>query len=333
MKSIRGQLLAGLGVVGAVSAVVLTLAMAVQYGMFSAYPPPFAFVRKEFTDHVLLPLGVLVSLAVVGAVIVVRIVARQLRTAAEAADRAAQRGDSFTAPVESLPLEVRPFAAAVNALTARLEDQARRQESFAADAAHELKTPLAILALEMDSLPQEQAAPLRAQVRALSDLIDQLLLLARSNAPEGAARQARIDPAAACRRLVAEMAPRAIQQGRSLAFEDRGAAPVAGLEEAVVSAVRTLVVNALRVTPEGGEVVVAAGPGPIVAVLDGGPGLDADTLEGLKARGVRADHAAPEGAGLGLAIADRIAEAHGGELETCMPDRPGLRLRFPAAKR
>ena len=69
----------------------------------------------------------------------------------------------------------------------------------------------------------------------------------------------------------------------------------------------------------------------MIAILDEGCGLPSDELERLKARGVRADSAAGGEAGLGLAIADRIAEAHGGELLTCLPEQTGLKLVFPSA--
>jgi two-component system OmpR family sensor kinase len=330
--SIRNQLLKGLAAVAALSTVALTILVSLEYGLFrwGLPPPPLGPTMREMTDHVILPVLIFVTLSGIGSVIVVRSVARRLSAAAEAAQAAAAKGEAPDMPIEELPREVQPYASAVKELMARLEAHARRQEAFAADAAHELRTPLAIMALELDQLPAEDAARLRVQVRALTDLVNQLLLLARANAPDTAEhRAAPVDLSAACRRLVAEMAPAAIREGRTLAYEDCGPAPMKGLEEAVVSAVRTLTVNALRVTPEGGEVVIAAGPGAQICVRDGGPGLDAETLSRLKARGVRADMAAVDGAGLGLAIADRIAEAHGGDLETCMPEHAGIRLRFP----
>ena len=331
MRSIGGQLFIGLGVAGLVSGAVLIGLVSLQYGFFSEYRPPLRQTIAEIMDHVIIPLMVFVALFGAGAFIVVRTVAARLRDATHEAVAAAAALQSYRAELASLPAEVRPFAEALNALTARLEAHAKRQEAFAADAAHELKTPLAVIALELDKLSSGDAARLRRQVRAMSDMVDQLLLLARSNSPDLARNGQTIDLDPLCRRVVAELAPTAIANGKSIAFENRAPAAVTGLEEAIAAAVRTLADNALRATGESGEVIVAAGPGRSVLVLDGGEGLSPDALDRLKARGVRADRAPGGAAGLGLAIADRIVEAHGGDLQTCLPERPGLKLSFPAA--
>ena len=331
MTSVRRMLLSGFAVVsvlGAVVLLVLLVLVGLEYGFFSATPPPLDATLAEIVDHVLVPLLVFVGLSVIGSILVIRAATRRLETVAALANEASSRGEPFRAPLDALPREIHPFAEAVNRLTERLERHARQQEAFAADAAHELKTPLSVLALELDRLPRDEAAPLKAQVQALSELIDQLLLLARSNNPGGAARQVPVDLDALGQRVVADMAPRAIHDGKVLSYESAGAVRICGLEEALASALRTLVDNALRETPAGGEVLVRAGPGAQIAVLDGGEGLDAEALTRFKARGVRADQGATGGAGLGLAIADRIAEAHDGELETCRLDETGLRIRF-----
>lgn len=223
---------------------------------------------------------------------------------------------------------MRPFVEAVNHLITRLDGYAQRQEFFAADAAHELKTPLAILSLQLDKLPEEEATRMGEQMSALSDKMDQLLVLARSNSPNIQERKINIELGDMGRKLVAELAPSAINSGKTISFEDKSSRSFMGLEEAVGTALRTITVNALHATPEGSGVVIVAGPGPKFTVLDGGKGLSREDLEMLKARGVRADHAPGGMAGLGLAIADRIVLAHGGELTTCMPDVCALCLDF-----
>lgn len=328
-NSIRNQLFLGLAAVSAISILLLTLLVGLHYGLFRSPAPPLDVALREIRDHVVLPVMIFILLSAVGTTIVVRNTTRRLQSAAQDARDAAVRGGALRTPPHSFPRELQPFAASVNDLTEQLAKIARRQEAFAADAAHELKTPLAVLALELDKLSEEDAARLRVQVQGLSTLVDQLLLLARSSAPMTDTHKAKpVDLARIAKRLVAELAPAAIREGREIAYEDHGAPTVPGLEEAIAAAARTLAVNALRVTPKGGEVVISAGPGAQICVRDGGAGLNAADLERLKARGIRADRAPGGDAGLGLAIADRIAEAHGAELQTCMPERAGIRLCF-----
>jgi signal transduction histidine kinase len=117
--------------------------------------------------------------------------------------------------------------------------------------------------------------------------------------------------------VVALMAGQAIDAGRSIAIETIGVPPVVnGHREALAAALRNLVENAIRATPEGGSVIVAAGPGATLRVRDEGEGLSPERLAILVQRHSRADHASRTGAGLGLAIADRIMAAAGGRLST-----------------
>ena len=332
MRSIAGRLLRGLLVSGLIGGVVLTVMVTYEYELLSPNPPPLWKTVREIIEHVLTPFGVFLLLFGTGALLVIRRLENELKEIAGDVRDAAQDLRSYQTPRNALPTELTPFTDAVNELTSRLAAHARRQEAFAADAAHELKTPLAILAVSLDRLPAEDAAPLRTQVHALSEMVDQLLLLARSNAPDPTQRRALIEPDALAKRIVAELAPTAIQAGRQLSLEIDAPKPFNGLEEAVAASLRTLISNALRATPEGSEVIVRAGPGSSLTVIDGGKGLASGELDKLKARGIRADRAPGGVAGLGLAIADRIAEAHGGELITCQPDYSGLSLRFPEAR-
>lgn len=327
-QSIQQRLVHGLLVAAAGASCVLVLVVGHQYGFLGPNPPSLSDALLEILHHVFLPLAVFAGFFGVGATIAVRGAARQLREAGETLEMASKEGRMSSVPIEGLPTEILPFARSVERVTTRLHDYAARQEAFASDAAHELKTPLGIIALELDRLNQLDARRLGEQVKALSFMIDQLLLLTRAQAADVAAKQATVDLARIGSDLVAEMAPGAIACQKGLAFESDGPGLVRGLSEALQSTVRSMVVNALRVTPPGGEVIIRAGPGAQLSVLDGGPGLDPQQLERFKARGARCDQAGGD-AGLGLAIADRVIEAHGGWIETCRPERSGLRICFP----
>lgn len=282
----------------------------------------------EIGDHVIVPLLVLIAPAILVTPWVIRRSLSPLEAAAARIDAARGSRRGFRVQVADLPAEVVPFASAVNSLLERLDKAAERQESFAADVAHELKTPLAVLALELEQLDDDRARQLVRDVTALNRLIEQLLLLAQLDA-DAAARVRHDDvPLAAVATDVAELlAPLAVAEGRTLAVEEIEPAVVRGRREAVSAALRNLVENALRVTPRGGTVTIVVGPGSQLRVRDGGPGLDSERLVQLCTRFRRADYASRYGAGLGLAIVSRIMAAHGGVLAT-QPDASELQLIF-----
>jgi signal transduction histidine kinase len=229
-----------------------------------------------------------------------------------------------------MPEEALPFTGAVNDLLERLDEAARRQEAFAADVAHELRTPLALLSLELDRLDQVDAPRLKGDVAAMRRLIDQLMLLAQIDAAASAQiapEQVRLVEIA--REVVSLLAPAILSAGKMIALDiEDETVIVRGRKEAIATALRNLIENAVRVTPAGGMIQVFVGPGATTGVRDEGPGLDQERLRDLVRRHRRADHASKDGAGLGLAIVDQIMAAHDGLLVSD-PDRRELMLRFP----
>lgn len=331
MKSLRGQLLKSLYIASTISIIVLATIVARNYGFFSENPPHLKAVISEMTDHVFIPVLLFFGVFYIGAFLIINRLGKILGELSKDTLIAADSLTSYQLPINTLPTEIRPFMEAINQLTEKLESHAQRQEAFAADAAHELKMPLSILALELDELSTGDSVRLGKQVKSLSRMIDQLLVLSISNSPNIKKKLSEIDPDIIGRRLVAELAPEAIESGRSLSFVSEYPEKFNGLEEAVCAALRTLIVNALRVTPPGGDVYLIVGPGPQFIIRDGGLGLDALKLERLKARGVRLDEVPGGTAGLGLAIANRIILAHGGNLVSCMPKQTALKLDFSAS--
>lgn len=332
MNSIRNRFLIGMTVAAMISSAALVIVVINRYHLFAAELLMTNFAFSEVYQHVLLPLFVFILMFSVGTFLVVRHVERVLNETAADVRKAARSLEAYSGPVERLPAELRPLIEAFNELTQKLEAHSKRQQAFAADAAHELKTPLAVLALELDKFPKSETRRLQDQVKGLSTMIDQLLLLARSNSKHTGTSGPLIHPDSIGKSIVEQLAPSAMKCGVSLAFESERPALFHGLEEAVSAAVRTLVVNAIRATPEGGLVTVRTGPGARFTVTDGGGGLDEGSLVAFKARGVSGDMAERGEAGLGLSIADRIVEAHGGELLTCMPAHVGLELVFPDSR-
>jgi signal transduction histidine kinase len=231
------------------------------------------------------------------------------------------------------PAELRPFLDAINRLLGRLEDGVRRQRIFTANAAHELRTPVAILQARLDALPEDapSRADLARDVRRITLLLDQLLAVARLDQRETPLDEV-VDLAALARGVAAEMAPLAIRAGRAVAVDVAGQpGAVRGNARALESALANLLENALRAEPPGGCVVVEAGPGGRLAVIDHGAGIAAADLPFLFEPFWRKDDGS-RGTGLGLAIVSEVARLHAGSAG--VEETPGggatFVLAFPA---
>lgn len=328
-RSLSGRLALGLALVAGVGAVALLVLVALEYVVGAEEPLSPGQLAFEVADHVVAPLIILLSLVAISGAVVIRSALRPLERAAREVDAAARAGPrGVRIDHGEFPAEAKPFAAAINRLLERLDAAAEAQEAFAADAAHELKTPIAILSLELDRLPDEAAAAMREDIASLSRLVDQLLLLARLDA-QAAAETPKTEIAleVMAREVISTMAPFALRAGRNLAMEDAGPSAFEGHQEAIAAALRNLIENGLRATPEGGTVTVIAGPGASLTVRDEGPGISPEQLARLSRRGERADYASASGAGLGLAIVQRIMAAHHGALRT-RPERREIVLDF-----
>jgi signal transduction histidine kinase len=334
-RSIARRLFIGLSIVGVVGATLLLIFIIREHQQsFSALGDPNAarHAFRELFEHVLVPILVLILPMGMASFIVIRRALEPLGAAA--AQLQVMEGHERGVMIDhaAFPTEAVPFAQAVNGLLAQLDQAARNHEAFAADVAHELRTPLAVMALELDALDHPDAPRLRAELLSMRRLIDQLMLLARVDAQSLAHSMRdtlRLEEIGAD--VVSLLAPGAIGAGKNLSLTRVGEAPqITGQRETVAAALRNLVENALRVTPRGGAVTVLVGPGPRLRVKDGGTGLTPDRLQQLVQRHHRADHASREGAGLGLAIVARIMAAHGGRLYS-VPENQELILDFTSA--
>jgi len=231
------------------------------------------------------------------------------------------------------------LARTLNSLLARMHDALKRERSFVADAAHELRSPLASLRVQLDvasSHPSlvrtdELAADLQADVDRLQHLADDLLLLARLESRAVPVREP-VDLAG----LAPDSTPASIPASTPDSAPGSPPVLVLGDRAALARLVGNLVDNAERVAT---QVRVSAHREQGLAVLDvddDGPGIDPADRERVFDRWVRLDHARSRsdgGAGLGLALARAVAVAHGGDLQVQDSPLGGARLRFtlPAA--
>ncbi len=247
---------------------------------------------------------------------------------------AARQADDLS-PVSDagLPDEVLPLVQELNLLFGRVKTAFEAQQHFVADAAHELRTPLAALKLQALSLERADSgearsvaiARLTAGIERATRLVEQLLVLARQEATAASGA-----PSA-----VAEMAHAAQAKGIDLGMQKADRVLVTGQPDALHILMRNLVDNAIKYTPAGGTVdveVIADGQGALLCVEDSGPGIPADERERVFDRFYRLAGSEANGSGLGLAIIKAIAERHRGILTLGQSERLGglrVTVQFP----
>ncbi|MCW5653162.1 ATP-binding protein [Hydrogenophaga sp.] len=266
------------------------------------------------------PLLMLVAWAVVSVSLAPVARVRQ-QVAAREADELAEVSEA------GLPDEIRPLVRELNLLFGRVRQAFDAQKHFVAEAAHELRSPLAALRLQAQGLQRARddatrelaVTRLLAGIDRATRLVEQLLMLARQQAhrTEGDAAEA-VDLTTLAAQVVADAAPQALARRIDLGLGHAAAAEVIGHSEPLRILLSNLVDNALKYTPEGGRVdvsVLAEGGEVLLAVEDSGPGIaEADRVRVLD-RFYRVPGSEAPGSGLGLAIVDTIVRLHGGRLE------------------
>lgn len=242
---------------------------------------------------------------------------------------AARQADDLSPVSESgLPDEVRPLVHELNALFGRVKTAFDAQQHFVADAAHELRTPLAALKLQALSLEradtpearQVAVGRLTAGIERATRLVEQLLVLARQEASAAAGVKVQsVALADLARRTLGDMAAAAQARNVDLGLERADEVSVEGQPDALAILMRNLVDNAVKYTPEGGTVDVEVraldGGGAVLSVEDSGPGIAAEERERVFDRFYRIAGSEAGGSGIGMAIVKAIADRHGATLE------------------
>ncbi|HET7028070.1 MAG TPA: HAMP domain-containing sensor histidine kinase [Candidatus Limnocylindrales bacterium] len=224
-----------------------------------------------------------------------------------------------------------------------IRESLRRQREFAADASHELRTPLAVIRASVDDLERQPDTPvrhagpalgdIRAEVDHVTALVDDLLLLARSDSGAIALEQAPLDLAGVAEESIASLNPLAERRAARIVL-DPTPTPIVGDQVRLRQLVTILVDNAIRHSPPFGRVTVSLRTDASRAVLtvdDDGPGIRPEDLANVFDRFWRADGEPAGGTGLGLAIAAWIARQHGGTIEVQNRTERGARftVRLP----
>ena len=197
----------------------------------------------------------------------------------------------------------------------RLQAALAQQRRFSANAAHQLRTPLAILRTRIDGLPPTTAqAELLGDVDRMTRLVSQLLIATRLEAGQMENFEV-VDLTEFVRKILAEIAPLAHAADRDLELDSPGKVPAMVSTSALEEAIRNLVDNALRHTPPGSTVSVSVRPGATIEVRDRGPGVPLELREQVFEPFWSAACKSQGSAGLGLAIVREALQLHGGSVE------------------
>lgn len=225
----------------------------------------------------------------------------------------------------NVPQEVRPFSDSINRMITRLQVSIDAEKRFIADAAHELRTPIAALQLRVDNMANAPDAASRAErendlrdaIARSATMIRQLLELARADAQLEPGVTEPVDVRELIQKLVADLWPVADSRSIDLGVKQFEPATVQAREGELRMAVRNLVENALRYTPDGGTIDIdlfRQGGNVVVRVTDTGPGIPEASIERVFDRFYRLQAEHVEGSGLGLSIVKSVVEKYRGAI-------------------
>ena len=311
-------------------------------------------LATEIIKGVMVPQFVILPLAVL---LVWLALVRGIRPLNELEQRIRARKPDDLSPIEEsfIPQEVAPLVSSINDLLTRLKTSLTTQKRFLADAAHQLKTPLAGLRMQAE-LAQRETDPVeirgslqqiaRSSARA-THTVNQLLALARAETTGRTLPSARIDLAKLVTSVVQDSVPRALEHGTDLGYEGPDSVPadcmMDGNPTLLQEMVRNLVDNAINYSGRGGVVTARVlldrfSGVQILQVEDNGPGIPENERDLVLQPFYRALGTNVDGSGLGLAIVHEIAQQHGASvyMDDAHPDQPNrgllVSVRFAPTK-
>jgi two-component system, OmpR family, sensor kinase len=282
-------------------------------------------MAADLTRRAVMPLAALLPLLGLGVWIIVGHALRPLSSISSAV-RARTPSALEPLPRRDLPEELVPLVGSLNDLLQRLNRALEAQRQFVADAAHELRSPLTAVQLQLQlvkraSSPEERAAGLERLERGVqrsTRLVQQLLTLARQDPQQPEETEAVVDLDRIAREVIADFEPLAHRDSLTLALESRRPLRIRGNGDSLRVMLGNLVDNAIRYTDRGGVTlrVHQDGGEAVVEVEDTGTGIPADERARVFDRFYRVpgQKAGEEGSGLGLAIVKRVADRHGGRI-------------------
>ncbi|MHA6128945.1 ATP-binding protein [Pseudomonas fluorescens group sp. PF-1] len=251
-----------------------------------------------------------------------------------------ERNVNSLQPIASkeLPGEVKPLVDALNDLLERLANAFTMQKHFIADAAHELRTPVAALRIQvelaqratLDEDRQMSLSELQTGVTRLTHLTQQLLTLARLEPDAQSPVMQSVELSDLCKSVITDQVRRAEASGIDLGLAETTESSIPGDPETLRILLNNLVDNAIRYAGAHARIDIAVrdtGQGVVLEVCDNGPGINAAERERVLERFYRGNNQIGSGSGLGLSIVKTIAEQHGAQVVLdSPPDANGLRV-------
>ncbi len=279
-------------------------------------------LADEVLDHMILPMSLTLIFVLGATLLSVRSALRPVTAAAEQAEELDPLSPDARIEEAGMPREIAQLAGAVNRSYARTRELMAAQKLFTSAIAHEIRTPLAIIRLELERIDHPAARRATAELDELSHFAEQLVTLARLEALDRSGFQpVALDDLG--RDIVGTMAPFVYSHGASIAFEGSDNPTLPGNAALLKDAVRNLIENAVRHSGPGIAIVVRTDDGPGLSVSDDGTGFVPSRAGDAPGHYKRAG-----GLGIGLEIVRRIAALHGGRLELEPVEPHGTRARL-----
>ncbi len=300
--------------------------------------------RTRLAEEILLSLLIPMLIVIVLMIYVVSLaVDLSLRPVKALREALANRSPHDLKPIrlKNLPGEIEPLLSEMNSLMGDLRNLHDSRQQFLADAAHQLRTPLASMRAKIElALREAQSeetgkmlSDLLTSMDRQSRLVQQLLALSRTENELNEAQMSEFDLDELTRKVTAEWVPLAMQHKIELAYEPSGTGTpiIRGNEHAINEALSNLLDNVMRYCRSGDSVTVRTESREdqiYLEVCDTGPGVPKETLKKVFARFYRVPGTRMEGCGLGLAIVNQVARTHGGEVEALINEKGGLTIQM-----